>query len=59
MGVLTKSMSSSCLMKAPSPGCGLRGTSDGRVADRGVRRVGRLGLGDAEGMFTQGRLQAK
>lgn len=52
MGVLIKSISSSCLMKFPTPRWGLRGSSDGRVADRGVRRVGRLGLGDAEGMFT-------
>lgn len=38
--------SSSCLMTSSRPGCGLLGSSDGRVADLGVLRAGRLGLGD-------------
>ena len=43
MGVL---VSSSCLTTSRSPGAGLLGSSEGRVADRGVLSGGRSGFGE-------------
>lgn len=44
MGVLMSS--SSCFMISSRPGCGLLGSSDGRLAVLGVLRAGRVGFGD-------------
>ncbi len=56
MGVL---MSSSSLMRLFQPGRGLRGSSEGRVADTGVLRACSSGLtltSSVEGMMTEGRV---
>ena len=39
-------MSSSCLITSRRPTAGLFGSSEGSVADIGVLRAGRVGLGD-------------
>lgn len=45
-GVIGVLMSSSFLMTSSIPGAGLRGSSEGNVADEGVFSDGRAGLGD-------------
>ena len=45
-GVIGVLASSSCLMTSRSPGAGLRGSSEGRVADLGVLSGGRSGFGE-------------
>lgn len=48
MGVL---MSSSCLMMSRKPEAGLLGSSDGKVAERGVLSDGNLGVGTVGVLF--------